>query len=101
MKTIILDTNNPKDIKKFKSLPFELYRNNRFWVPPIPGEIEFAMDRKKHPFYAHSEADFIVVESENQVLGRICVLKNQNYCNFHKVNTGFFFYYECSQDRVD
>lgn len=99
MKTRILDTSKKKDVQHFKSLPFKLYRGNNFWVPPIPGEIEFAMDRSRHPFYAHSEADFILVESEREVLGRILVLHNKNYCDYHKENTAFFFYYEAVEDQ--
>lgn len=99
METRILDTTKKKDIRLFKSLPFRLYNKNPYWVPPIPGEIEFAMDRNRHPFYAHSEADFIIVQSGRKILGRIAVLHNKNYCEFHKVNTGFFYYYESVDDQ--
>lgn len=99
MKIRKLDTSKKKDVQHFKSLPFKLYRDNRYWVPPIPGEIEFAMDRTRHPFYAHSYADFFIVESDREVLGRILVLHNKNYCEFQKVNTAFFFYYEAVEDQ--
>jgi len=94
----ILDTTKKKDVRLFKSLPYKLYKENSYWVPPVPGEIDFAMDREKHPFYAHSEADFIVVEEGKKVLGRIAVLHNKHYCDFHKVKTGFFYYYEAVDD---
>lgn len=99
METRILDTSNKKDVQLFKSLSFKLYHGNPYWVPPIPGEIEFSMDKKRHPFYAHSEADFIVVESGRDVLGRILVIHNKNYCDFHHENTAFFFYYEAVEDQ--
>lgn len=99
MNTRILDTTKKNDVKIFKSLPFELFKGNRFWVPPVPGEIEFVMDREHHPFYVHSEADFIIVESGKQILGRLAVLHNKNYCNFHKINTALFFYYESVEDQ--
>ena len=94
----ILDTSNKKDVRLFKSLPFRLYHDNPFWVPPIPDEIEFAMDRDRHPFYAHSEADFIVVEDQKRVLGRVAVLHHKNYCKFHQTKTAFVFYYEAEDD---
>lgn len=98
METRILDTSKRKDVRLFRSLPYQLYRGNPLWVPPVPGEIEFAMDREHHPFYAHSEADFIVVESKRKILGRMVVLHNKNFCEFHKVNTAFFYYYEAVDD---
>ena len=98
METRILDTSKRKDVRLFKSLPYRLYRGNPLWVPPVPGEIEFAMDREHHPFYAHSDADFIVVESKRKILGRMVVLHNKNFCEFHKVNSAFFYYYEAVDD---
>jgi len=99
LETRILDSSKQKDVQRFKSLPFKLYRENPVWVPPIPGEIEFSMDKARHPFFAHSEADFIVVESGRDILGRILVIHNKNYCNYHKENTAFFYYYEAVDDQ--
>jgi len=59
LETRLLEKSNPKEIRLFKELPFRLYKNNEFWVPPIPGEVESVMTPEKHPFYRHSEADFI------------------------------------------
>jgi hypothetical protein len=57
------------------------------------------MDKSRHPFYAHSEADFIAVESGRDILGRILVIHNKNYCDYHKENTAFFYYYEAVEDQ--
>ncbi|MRS02987.1 hypothetical protein EG832_07160, partial [bacterium] len=99
METRILDTFKKKDVQLFKSLPFKLYQGNPYWVPPIPGEIEYSLDKSRHPFYAHSEADFFVVESGRNVLGRILVIHNKNYCDFQHENTAFFYYYEAVEDQ--
>jgi len=99
MKLRLLEKGNKKDIQVFMSFPFGLYRESKLWVPPFPGEIETVMTPAKHPFYAHSDADFFVVESDKEVLGRISVLKNQNYCEFHNEKTAFFFYFEAINDQ--
>ena len=57
------------------------------------------MDKEHHPFYKHSEADFILVESGRKTLGRVAVLHHKNFCEFHKTNTAFFFYYEAVDDQ--
>jgi hypothetical protein len=98
LQTRTLNTDQKKDVRLFKSLPFQLYHKNPYWIPPVPGEIEFAMNRQKHPFYAHSDADFIIVESGKQILGRIAVLKNRHFCELHQINTAFFYYYEAVED---
>lgn len=99
MKIRVLDKGNKQDIRTFKSIPFALYRENRYWVPPLPGEIETVMDPAKHPFYQHSEGDFLVAEDGKQTLGRIAILQNRNYCEFHKEKTAFFYYYEAVDDQ--
>ena len=98
MQVRLLEKSNRKDIRLFNELPFRLYANNRFWVPPFPGEIEKVMTPEKHPFYAHSEADFFIVENDNELLGRIAVLQNRHYCEYHKAKTAFFYYFESVND---
>jgi hypothetical protein len=57
------------------------------------------MNKQKHPFYAHSEADFLIVESEGNVLGRLAILKNKNYCEYHHLSQAFFYYFESVEDQ--
>jgi hypothetical protein len=98
MQVHLLEKASPKSIGLFKKLPFRLYANNQFWVPPIPGEIKMVMSPEKHPFYIHSEADFFIVEDNQEVLGRIAIIHNQHFCDFHKEKTAFFYYFESIND---
>ncbi|MBP8996772.1 MAG: hypothetical protein KBG10_00635 [Anaerolineaceae bacterium] len=93
-----LEKGNAEDIKLFKQLPTRIYQGNRFWVPPLPGEIESVLGLNKHPFYAHSEADFFIAEDKGNCLGRIAVLHNRNFCEYHQVKTGFFYFFESIED---
>ncbi len=52
------------------------------------------LDKTKHPFYEHSYGDFFVVEEGDQVLGRIAMLDNRNFNNFHHSKVAFFGYFE-------
>ncbi|HNW14563.1 MAG TPA: hypothetical protein PKZ26_07065 [Anaerolineaceae bacterium] len=99
MKIRLLEKDNKKDIRAFKKLPFRLYRGNPYWVPPFPGLVEKAMSPSRHPFYAHSEADFFLVEEGSEVLGRIAVLHNRNYSQHHHKQIAFFYYFECENDQ--
>lgn len=98
MEIRLLEKSNSKAIRLFKKLPYRLYANNKFWVPPIPGEIEKVMSPEKHPFYTHSEADFFIVENKHEVLGRIAVIHNRHYCQYHNAKTAFFYYFESIND---
>lgn len=98
MKLRQIDTTNPSDRRKFTDLPFHLYKNNTCWVPPLASELPLVLNRNRHPFYQHSEADFFVVEDDREVIGRIAALHNRNYSEFHHSPTGFFYYFECVDD---
>jgi GNAT superfamily N-acetyltransferase len=93
-----IDTSQHKEIRKFTEFPFELYQNCPQWVPPLESEMKLVMDRQRHPFYRHSSADFFIVEDGAQILGRIAVLHNRNYCEHHHQQTAFIYYYECIED---
>lgn len=87
-----IDTRQKNDVRKFIKLPFQLYEDCDFWVPPMMSDMKLALNPKKHPFYQHSEASFFIVEDGKEVLGRIAVLNNQPYNLSHKTSTAFFYY---------
>ncbi len=93
-----IDTLDRRDSRQFIQLPFGLYRGCPLWVPPLASEMATVLDRGKHPFYRHSEADFFVAESEGQTLGRIAVLHNRNYSQHHGAPTAFFYYFDVVDD---
>lgn len=98
MKIRKLDTDNKKDTAQFINFPFALYKDCAEWVPPLRSEISLVMNRKKHPFYRHSVADFFVVESEKDTLARVAVLNNEHYNRHHDSRTAFFYYFDSVND---
>jgi GNAT superfamily N-acetyltransferase len=88
-----------QDVERFVSFPFELYRFCSQWVPPLVSGVKTDLNRRKHPFYTHSKADYFVAESDGQVLGRIGALYNRNYNAYHQTNVAFFGFLEFVEDR--
>lgn len=99
MKLIKLDLKKRSDRNKFIDFPFHIYKNNPYWVPVIRSDMNLVMSPLRHPFYQHSIAEFFIVESEREVLGRIAVIKNNPYNSFHKSNTAFFYYFDAIDDN--
>ena len=93
-----IQTSDKKEVNRFIRFPFELYKGNPYWVPPLQGEMESVMNRQTHPFYTHSNADFFTVEDNGKTLGRIAVLKNENFCKHHQAEVAFFYYFDCVDD---
>jgi hypothetical protein len=57
------------------------------------------LNRDKHPYYEHSEADFFVAVRDGIVIGRIAVLENKNYNQFRNTNLAQFYLFECEDDQ--
>lgn len=94
-----LNTSSRRDVRQFIDCPFSIYQGNRQWVPAVEPEIKLVLNREKHPYYQHSEADFYVAEQNGEAVGRICVLANQAYNNHHGTQVGFFYYLDTVDDR--
>ena len=93
-----LDTTRKDQRALFVDFAFDLYRGSSLWVPPLRGDAMRILDKSKHPFFEHSEADFFVVESGGKVLGRVAALANRNFNGFHGSKAAFFGYFEAVDD---
>lgn len=78
-----IDTRNKPQTKQFIQFHYDLYKNCPQWVPPFYSDIHMMLNREKHPFYEHSEADFFVVKDQKEVLGRIAVFENKPFNKYH------------------
>ncbi|MDD3077794.1 MAG: hypothetical protein PHH37_01660 [Paludibacter sp.] len=69
-----------KDMKKFIMFPFDLYKNDKNWVPPLIFDEWNTFSRKKNPAFAHCEAAYLLAYKDGKVAGRIAAIIN------HKAN---------------
>ena len=82
-----------KDFDAFVRFPFDLYRNNPHWVPPlIKDEIE-TINPNTNPVYQNAKARFFLVFRGEKVVGRIASIINWievNEVGKSKVRFGWF-----------
>jgi len=93
-----IDTGNKRDVRKFVQFPLQLYKNNPHFCPTLESEVRGALDRKKHPFYKHSAADYFLAESEGDVIGRIAAVHNTRHNEYRNVKTAFFWSFDAVDD---
>lgn len=82
----------------FERYPFGLYRDDLLWVPPIRGEVLFAMGRRRHPFYRTGDAGFFLAGQEGRVVGRVAVIENRSYNEYRGSRDAFFYYFDAADD---
>ena len=98
-----LDTSRSRDVRRFVRFQYDLYRDSEYWVPPVVSDARKQADRRRNPFFLHSDADFFLAYEGDEVVGRIVVMENRNYINYHHKQDGFFYLFDTidDQDVVD
>jgi len=94
-----IDTGRARDARRFVRFPFDLYRDAPYWVPPVVSDARAQIDRKRNPYFLHSDADFFLAQQGDEVVGRIVVMENRNYINHHKKRDGFFYLFDVIDDQ--
>lgn len=94
-----IDTNNKALVKRFVRIPYRLYEKHPQWVPPILSEVETLLNRNKHPYYEHSDADFFIATKDGRDVGRIAALENKPFNAYHKTKQAQFYLFECEDDQ--
>jgi len=93
-----IDTTNKKKVKEFIEFHYDLYKGTPQWVPPFYMDIELMLNKKKHPFYEFNDADFFIARKDGRIAGRIAVMENKSFNNYHKTKKGQFYLFDVIDD---
>ena len=88
-----------KGVEALVTFPFELYRGDPNWVPPLIEERVAVFDRRKNPFYEHAEYQLFLARRDGRLVGTIGAVINQNHNTFHNEQMGGFGFFETIDDR--
>jgi hypothetical protein len=87
-----------RDLDAFIALPYELYRGDRHWTPPLRRDVRLLLSRTKNPFFEHAEAEYFLARREGRVVGRIAAIHNRLHNEFQGDRAGFFGFFETIDD---
>jgi hypothetical protein len=86
------------DRNLFVHFPYQLYKDNACWVPPILQDQKVLLDPKKNPFYQHAESQFFLAFKDGRPAGRIAAIVDHKHNEFHNEKMGFFGFFECIEE---
>jgi GNAT superfamily N-acetyltransferase len=86
-------------LRTFIRLPWKIYRDDPYWVPPLVRQMKETFDPRKNPFYEHADVQLFLAERGDRTVGRIAAVVNQAHNQFHEEKTGFFGFFECVNDK--
>ncbi len=93
-----VDTEKKAQVKRFVDFYYDLYKDCPQWVPPLFVDAYLPLNRKKHPFFEHSDADFFLAVRDGKVVGRICAGENKLFNEYHKTKKAQFYYFDVIDD---
>ncbi len=94
-----VNTDNKSQVKRFVMFYYDLYKNCPEWVPPLFADAYLPLNRKKHPFFEHSDADFFLAVDGGKVVGRICVGENKPFNEYHHTKKAQFYFFDALNDQ--
>lgn len=94
-----IDTTDSKQVDRFIRFYMDLYQGCPQWVPPFYSDIRLMLNRNKHPFYDHSDADFFIAIKDGKVVGRIAALENKPFNTYHGTKDAEFYFFDSINDQ--
>lgn len=87
-----------QDLKRFVTFPFSLYKNNKYWVPPIINDELESFNKDKNPVFKDAEAWFFLAFDGDKLVGRVAAILNHLEVNQQKVKKMRFGWFDFIDD---
>jgi GNAT superfamily N-acetyltransferase len=86
--------------RRFIRLPWEIYRGDRNWIPPLIHSQKGLLGFLPHPFYQQAEARSFIARRGGADVGRITAIVNRPHNERFGETRGFFGFFECHDDAA-
>ena len=67
------------ELKKFVTFQYTLYRDNKYWVPPLRADELLSLRRDKNPAFDFCESEYWLAYKNGKIVGRIAAIINKRY----------------------
>lgn len=97
MAAYVKPVHSPQDIDLFIRLPWQIYRNDPCWVPPLLEDMRNKLDVEKNPFWQNARHQCWLAFREGRAVGRICAILDDTPQVQQTI--GAFGFFECENDQ--
>ncbi|MCA9961103.1 MAG: hypothetical protein KC443_18815 [Anaerolineales bacterium] len=84
----------PAQLQQFIRFPWQVYAHDPYWVPQLYHERLDFLDKRRNPFFAHTEAAYFIAWRGETAVGTIAALINHRHNEFHDENIAHFGLFE-------
>ncbi len=86
--------------RRYATFPWQIYKDDPLWVPPLVPERMKQLNPKKGTFFNHGEADFFIAYKDGKPAGTIMAAVDHSSNTSRKLNDGMFGFFECIDDQA-
>lgn len=90
---------NENQIKEFVAFPFELYKDNPYWVGELKSD-SHKLIALSNSFWTHAERILLMAYRNGRPVGRLMAIINHAYNEYQKENIGFFGFFDSVNDSA-
>ena len=94
----IREVTTRKDLKQFVMFPFDLYKENAFWIPPLIKSDMDTLHKDKNPVFEYSDAKYWIAYKDGKIAGRIAGMINHKFVEKWKSKFAGFGWFEAIDD---
>ena len=94
----IVEVGTPAEIKRFLDVPFDLYRGQEAWAPPLRLERAEQLSPEKNPAARDLDRTLFLAVRNGEDVGRIAAFTNPDHDKQHDAETAFFGYFDGIDD---
>jgi hypothetical protein len=87
------------ELSQFIKFPWKIYKDDKYWVPPLLMEQKTLLDKQKNPFFKAAAAEYFLAFRNGEPVGRIAAIKNDVHLKYHNDDSGQFGFFECINDQ--
>jgi GNAT superfamily N-acetyltransferase len=94
MEIVVKPVESRRERKQFLNLPWQLYRGDANWIPPLRQNQKGLVGYARHPFHEQAQTQTFLALADGEPCGRVSAILNEVHNNFHQERLGFWGFFE-------
>ena len=94
----VVPVSSEKERRAFGKFPWQIYRNDPNWVPPMYMDRLTLLNPEKHPFWEHAKGQLFLAMKGDELAGTISAHINHRHNEVFGDKVGFFGFFEVIED---
>jgi len=95
----IVPVESRRQKKQFLDLPWQLYKGDPNWIPPLRMNVKELVGFSRHPFHDQNEVQPFLALKDGEPVGRVAAIVNRAHIDRYRDRRGFFGFFECVDDQ--